>query len=353
MMKLSKSVFAIVLAVFLSTATALVAQEAASGNALQKGYRTGYSDGYMAGYRDAIDNQSKNLGRHSEYGKADRAYSKEYGTLEEYRDGYQQGFEAGYGTGYEKRSFEAAVPAELNARGVRAVEAETTSAAVAVEPTAAAPQENSAASIPTTQASVPAETAVAAPVQSTYAPTNDAVVVIPKETELLLELSEDLSTERNREGDKFVAKIVGPSEIAGAIVEGRVSKVTKPGRLKRRSEMTLTFDRIVLNDQRWTNFGAILTEVMPVKGDNIKRIDNEGTAIGKSSIKSDAIKVGGATGAGLVVGGIAGGPVGAAVGAGVGAAFGVGAAVVERGKHISLNKNQQLRIKTSYESQIR
>jgi hypothetical protein len=55
----------------------------------------------------------------------------------------------------------------------------------------------------------------------------------------------------------------------------------------------------------------------------------------------------------LVIGAIAGGPVGAAVGASVGAAFGVGAVVIERGKNIHLNQNQQLRIKTSYETQIR
>ena len=60
-----------------------------------------------------------------------------------------------------------------------------------------------------------------------------------------------------------------------------------------------------------------------------------------------------ATGAGLVVGAVVGGPVGAAVGAGMGAAFGVGAVVIERGKHIKLNHNQQMRVKTAYETQIR
>ena len=96
-----------------------------------------------------------------------------------------------------------------------------------------------------------------------------------------------------------------------------------------------------------------LIEVMPVKGDNVKRVDVEGTAIGPSSLKSDAVKVGGATGAGLITGAIVGGPVGAAVGAGVGAAFGVGAVVIERGKHVKLSENQQLQIKTAYETQIR
>src|SRR5687767_3601523 len=68
--------------------------------ALQRGYRTGYSDGYMAGYRDSIDGQMQNLTRHVDYTKAERAYNREYGSIEEYRDGYKQGFEGGYLTGY-------------------------------------------------------------------------------------------------------------------------------------------------------------------------------------------------------------------------------------------------------------
>ena len=106
--------------------------------------------------------------------------------------------------------------------------------------------------------------------------------------------------------------------------------------------------------QRWSNFGASLDRgAWLIKGDNVKRIDSEGTALGQSSLKNDAIKVGGATGAGALIGGALGGPVGVAVGAGVGAAFGVGAVVIERGKHISLTRNQQLRIKTAYQTQIR
>ena len=170
---------------------------------------------------------------------------------------------------------------------------------------------------------------------------------------MILELQDDLSTQLTREGTKFTARVTAPSEIAGAVIEGRVSRITKPGRFKQRSEMSLSFDRIILNDNRWSNFNAILTEVLAVKGDNVKRVDNEGTAIGQSSYKQNAIKIGAPAGAGLVIGGIAGGPVGAAVGAGVGAAFGVGAVVVQRGKHIRLNKNQQLRVKTAYETQIR
>ena len=327
-------------------APAASAQTQESGVALQRGFRTGYSDGYMAGYRDSIDAASRSYTRHSDYSKADRAFSKDYGTIEDYRDGYQQGFESGYDTGYDRRSFEASLPADLRRRGVIAGEQQDPTA-IAVDGTSQTTQGNDSDKI--SQTANPDFQTTPISFQAPGSP----IIIIPCDTELIVELQQDLNTEQSREGDKFTAKIVSPSEIAGASIEGRVSKVLKPGRIKRRSEMLLSFDRIILTDNRWSNFSGILIEVLAVKGDNVSRIDNEGTAIGRSSIKQDAVKVGGATGAGLVVGAVVGGPVGAAVGAGMGAAFGVGAVVVERGKQIRLNRNQQLRIKTSHEAQIR
>lgn len=308
--------------------------------ALQRGYRTGYSDGYMAGYRDVLDNATKSYARHNEYNKADRAYSKDYGALEDYRDGYQQGFEVGYNTGFEKRGFDATLPTDLKKRGTTTTATTTTTTNTNGNSTDQNPVVNNNSENNTEQ-------------NNYVNSNNDAIIVIPGDTELILELNEEITTERSKEGDKFTAKVVSPMEINGAIVEGRVSKIQKPGRIKRRAEVLLTFDRIILSEGRWANFNAILTEVLPVKGDNVKRVDTEGTVEGKSSLKGDAVKVGAATGTGLVVGAVVGGPVGAAVGAGVGAAFGVGAVVVERGKHVKLNKQQQLRIKSTYETQIR
>jgi hypothetical protein len=321
--------------------------------ALQRGYRTGYSDGYMAGYRDTIDSASKSYVRHTEYTKADRAYNRDYGTVEEYRDGYQQGFEAGYDTGFERRGFDQNLPTNLHTRGaVNNVAQSDTNQGTTTDPVTVQSGTTPPAPVYSNTSYTPDAT-VGTGNTSTYPQYNGATIIIPRETELILELQDDLSTERSRTGDKFTAKIVSPSEIAGAVVEGRVAKITAPGRIKRRSELSLTFDRILLQDNRWANFSGTLIEVMPIKGDNISRVDNEGTAIGQSSFKGDAIKVGGATGAGLVTGAVIGGPVGAGVGAAVGAAFGVGAVVIERGKHVRLNNNQQLRIKTAYETQIR
>ena len=306
--------------------------------ALQRGYRTGYSDGYMAGYRDSIDNAARSYTRHEEYTKADRAYSKDYGTLENYRDGYQQGFESGYDTGYDKKSFNAVIPPELSQRGVKS------------EPVI----DNTVATAPTTTNETPQTPVLKEKTDGvSYINAGSDIIVIPKDSELILELDGELSTERSKEGDKFTAKVVSPMEIAGAVIEGHVDKIQRPGRIKRRSELLLSFDRIIVSENRWSNFNGILTEVLPVKGDNVKRVDGEGTVEGKSSVKSDSIKVGASTGTGMVVGAVVGGPVGAAVGAGVGAAFGVGAVVVERGKHIKLNRLQQLRIRSSFETQIR
>ena len=374
--------FSLYTAAFLNfTVQPIYARQQDSKVAVQRGYRTGYSDGYMSGYRDTIDSAAKSYDKHNEYTKADRAFNKDYGSLEDYRDGYRQGFEAGYDTGFEKRSFDATIPADLNRRGSAAVK--TTAAAIEEPQPVVQPTEATTAN-PADAITTPVNAAVektAVETQSPQATANtatetirqeptiattqtqnnnpgatdydDSNVTIPTETEFIVELIDDINTRQNRAGDKFKARIVSPAEVGGAIIEGRITKIQRPGRIKRRAEMLLSFDRIVLPNNRWGNFNAVVTEILPVRGDNVKRVDTEGTVEGRRSYKEDSVKVGAATGTGLVVGAIAGGPVGAAVGASVGAAFGVGAVVIDRGKDIHLNKNQQIRIKTAYETLIR
>ncbi len=364
-MKLTRSLLALALSFSLSLLSFLAipfhtttAQEV--NPALQRGYRTGYSDGYMAGYRDVIDSAAKDFTRHREYSDANRAFNKDYGSVEDYRDGYKQGFEIGYDTGFEKRSFESVVPNGLGRRGEAPstiTPIETSTAAVEAESVPTAPVNEQPIQTPvatSTQSNI-TEANVQNPViqKIAYQRSDDPMIIIPRDTELILELQEALDTNSSKEGDKFTAKVVAPHEIVGAVIEGRIDKIQKPGRIKKRSAMLLSFDKIIISDTRWSNFDAIMTEVLPAKGDNVKRVDGEGTAVGKSTYKPDAIKVGAATGTGAGIGAIAGGPVGAAVGAGVGAAFGVGAVIIERGKHINLRTSQQLRIKTSYETQIR
>jgi len=358
-------IFSTAFIVFTTPARHAIAQEV--NIALQRGYRTGYSDGYMAGYRDLLDSKTKDFAQHSDYASADRAFSKDYGPVGDYRNGYQQGFEFGYDAGFEKRSFDSTVPSTLALREANSATVATPIVSTQNGPTGPEATDQTVTQTPiitdTTApaATTPATTTAATTANETTAVTTKPIsiqtdtgsIAIAKGTELILELQNPLSTDKNREGDTFTAKVVSPIELSGATIEGRVNKIQKPGRIKRRSELAMSFDRIIINENRWGNFSAVLTEVLPVKGDNVRRVDDEGMAVGKSTIKPDAIKVGAATGSGAAIGAIAGGPVGAAVGAGVGVAFGVGAVVIERGKDIRLNANQQLRIKSAYDTQIR
>jgi hypothetical protein len=317
---------------FLSLLTHTVSAQD-SKTALQRGYRTGYSDGYMAGYRDVIENSQKSYEKHREYSKADRAFNESYGNLEDYRDGYQQGFESGYNTGFEKRSFDATLPENLAKRGIISPKTSDSTKGKTTKPPVISKKQPEPIPVPNNS--------------------DEKIIIIPAETELVLELLGDLNTNTAKEGEKFQAKVVSPFEINGALVEGRITKVQKPGRIKRRAELQFTFDQIRLSETRWANYNATLMEVSPNKENNVKLVDNEGTVKGKGTLKGDSIKVGAATGTGLVIGAVVGGPVGAAVGAGVGAAFGLGGVLVERGKNIALVKGQQMRVRTAYETQIR
>ncbi len=367
-MKLTRGLLALAINFSLILPTIAVFQTSAyaqaASSALQRGYRTGYSDGYMAGYRDSIDSVDRSVTRHREFEAADRAYSKEYGTLDDYRDGYRQGFQAGYDTGFDKKTFESAVPSNLTNKGLNAiVSSQPVSADPAPATTNDQPVTSTDASVPppavTTLDPAPAtssdstQTYQQPVIQKASFRTDDSILTIPKDTEIIIELQEDLGTQTTQQGERFTAKVVSPMELDGAIVEGHVEKIQIPGRIKKAAEMQLSFDRIVLNDSRWSNFSGVLTEVVPVKGDNVRRISDEGTAVGQSSIKGDAIKIGASTGTGAGVGAIAGGPVGLAVGASIGAAFGIGSALIDRGKHIRLNKNQQLKVRSAYDTQIR
>lgn len=321
-MKPFKMMLASLICLSLAVSPALAVAPAQDGReALQRGYRTGYSDGYMAGYRDSIDGAPRGFEKHPDYAKADRAYSPQYGSIEDFKDGYRQGFEAGYQTGFDKKPFNAAVPDALERRE---------------------------------SSGLPSSEQKESPREENVSPPNDEdVIVIKKDTELILELEDAISTETNRVGDKFRAKVVSPIELTGMFVEGHISKMRKPGRVRRKAEMLLSFDRILVNDERWSNIAAILTEVLPVKSDNVRKVDMEGTVESKVATRSDAARVGAAAGVGAIVGGTVAGPAGIAVGAGVGAALGVGSVVVVRGRHVNLNRLQQLRLRTTFEGKIR
>jgi hypothetical protein len=307
-------------------ATSAKASAQGQSTALERGYRTGYSDGYNAGFNDVSHNAPRDYRNKEDYQQAERSYNQAWGLIEDYRDGYQQGFESGYAAGYDRQVFNSTIPTGLKRRPL---------------PDA---RNNNPVGDP-----APANQDI--PVGSTT--TMSTSVVIARDSVLLVEMLTSLSTDATQRGDRFQARVIEPGEYQGAIVEGRVTTVKRPGRVKGVAELQLTFDTIRLQDNRTSNFNADVIEVLQMSGgDGVGTVDPEGGVRGKDSTKDDVSKVGAATGIGAIIGAIAGGGKGAAIGAAIGGGVGAGGVLSQRGKDIRLESGQQLRIRTATETRI-
>ena len=295
--------------------------------ALERGYRTGYSDGYQAGYKDVADRGSRDFRSKEDYQRADRAYVDAWGPIEDYRDGYQQGYEAGYASGYDRQSFDSTIPAGFKRRGA----ASSQSAPVV--------RDNPNPSPPTTSSSTPVN--ISGP------------VLIPRDTTLVVELQNALSSDVSQRGDRFEVRVLEPRDYQGATIDGHVTNVKRPGKVKGTAELQLSFDQIRMPDNRVTNMHAEVVEVLPsARSEEVGEVDREGGVKGRSSTKDDVTKVGAATGIGAIIGAIAGGGKGAAIGAAIGAGVGTGGVLSQRGKDIHLDRGQHLRIRTDTDTVI-
>lgn len=317
----------VLLSICVSGLLAIIPAAAQGSTALERGYRTGYSDGYTAGYRDVAQQAARDYKNKEDYQSADRSYNDVWGPIEDYRDGYQQGFEAGYNAGYERQQFNSSLPAGLHKRGG------TQGNSVPVEATVQTPSTNDTQTEP----------------DNTVAPTGS--IAIPRNTILALELLTPVSTDTSQRGDRLQARVIEPAQYAGYMVEGRVSQVRRPGKVKGVAELQLAFDQIRSNDNRSATLHAELIEVTPMGGDGTE-IDSEGGVKGRDSTKDDAAKVGAASGVGAIIGLIAGGGKGAAIGAIIGGGVGTAGVMTQRGKDIRLDRGQHLKIRTSTDTSV-
>jgi len=300
--------------------------------ALERGYRTGYSDGYNAGYRDIADRATRDYQNKDEYRRGDRSYNEAWGTVEDYRDGYQQGFEVGYAAGYDRRLFDSTIPSGLTKRD--AVESQ--------------PSSNNNASNTTSPDNTSGESQTNA-----SGPAGSGPLSIPRDAILVVELQSSLSTDASQQGDRFQARVVEPSEFEGAIVEGRVTRVKRPGKVKGTAELQLSFESIRTVDNRASSISANVVEVVDMGSrDGAGTVDSEGGVRGRSSTKDDVSKVGAATGIGAIIGAIIGGGKGAAIGAAVGGSAGTAGVLTQRGKDVRLERGQRLKIRTATEARI-
>lgn len=301
-------------------------QEQNQATAIMRGYRTGYSDGYQAGISDAARNAPRDFRTKAEYDHADRAFNSTWGSIEEYRDGYRQGFEVGYEAGFDHKPFNSTIPSELKHR---------TEDSTVQYPTDA--NKGGGNTNPNTNPNTSSG--------------NDNV--IPRDTIMRVELMHNLSTDVSQKGDPFQARVLEPKNYEGAIIEGHLEAVKRPGKAKGNAQLQLSFDRIQMPNGPTSKFSAQVIEVIPNgASEGVDKVDSEGGVKGKDSTKDDVTKVGAATGIGAIIGAIAGGGVGAAVGATIGAGVGTAGVLNQRGKDIRLNQGQQLRIRTAGDTQF-
>ena len=112
-------------------------------------------------------------------------------------------------------------------------------------------------------------------------------VSIPAGTMLHCRMTQTLTTKLNYQGDTFSARVSEPVRVngqdfipVGAIVEGRVVRLARPGRIVGVAEMRLTAERITFPDGRSFPLDAHLMTVYGAE--KAKVVGSEGTIKGPS-----------------------------------------------------------------------
>lgn len=157
------------------------------------------------------------------------------------------------------------------------------------------------------------------------------IVTIPNGTPIQVRLLDPLDSGVNQTGDTFRAVLDQDIEENGIIVaprgsmlEGKLSNVTRSGRVEGRASMSLQLFQLTVGEQSY----PIQTEILNFEAESTK--------------KKDAAKVGVGAGIGAIVGAIAGGGKGAAIGAAVGGGAGGATVLATRGNEVKFETEHVL-----------
>jgi len=299
--------------------------------AYQHGYRAGYEDGFTKGKSDFNEGQPREFASSDAYNRADRGYEARMGTKAEFEESYRTGFELGYNDGFFGRPFTVSLPSNLRTVVIAAVNAN-----------APPPQDP-----PVNQAPPPGKRDADQDRDDRFSKRP----LVPDGIEMKIRLNTEISTKTNREGDKFTAVVLDPSDFAEGIVEGHIAALNKSGKATGKTELSLAFDTIRLRDGRGSRFAGQVVKVY--QSESVKTVDEEGNVETGSRGKDTATRgvAGGVLGA--VIGGIAGGGKGAAIGAILGAGVGAGSVLVQDGKTLILEPGTEILIRTAAPARTR
>ena len=184
-----------------------------------------------------------------------------------------------------------------------------------------------------------AQQSVSPQLTSAPSPTADSLV-IPAGTKVLLSLIHPISTKSARVGDGVYLRSSFPVTIedqmaipAGTYVQGEITDVKRPGKVKGRAELRFRFNTLIFPSGYTLSLPAAVEDVPAME--NAKMKDNEGTIQANGTKGRDAATVGSTTATGALIGLSAGGK-GSAIGAGIGGVTGLAIAMLTRGNDVRL-----------------
>jgi hypothetical protein len=145
---------------------------------------------------------------------------------------------------------------------------------------------------------------------------------VPAGTALMVKLETTLATFSNKAGDPFQARLTqavvlgGKTVIpAGAMVEGRITKVAEPRRISGKPTIGILTEALVLPTGERFLLDATLVDTN-IPGTDVNQ---EGEFKGSGHDRRDQLETGGGTAGGMLIGGLIGGPPGVVIGGVVGA----------------------------------
>jgi hypothetical protein len=146
---------------------------------------------------------------------------------------------------------------------------------------------------------------------------------VPAGTALMVKLETTLATFSNKAGDPFRGQVMQPVVLngqtlipAGAIVEGRVTKVSEPRRMTGKPTLGILPEAVILPGGERYFLDATLVDTNMGSGTDV---NSEGQFKASGHDRRDQLEVGGGAAGGMLIGGLVGGPPGVLVGGAVGA----------------------------------
>jgi hypothetical protein len=170
--------------------------------------------------------------------------------------------------------------------------------------------------------------------------------IVAKGTVIPVELLNRLSTKNLEGGENIYTRTIFPVTInneivipVGTNIQGKIQAVERPGRVKGKASLTLSFQTMILPS------GVTVPIYGGLGGSDEGHREGENTVKGESTKGKDAGDIAKAGLGGGVVGGVVRGDRrGAAVGGGIGAGIGLASVLMTRGEELTLPKGTALEV---------